>query len=411
MANASILKKENVLRIYKKFFVEGPVSKPEIVQATGLTLPTVHNIVNALESAGMVCKAGNALSSGGRRAGLYKLNTKFRYILGAYINTDYIACGIYDLSLQEYLYKEIPLILANCTVSEAISALYTLIEDIIAQSCFDRSQILGVGITVAGIVNSKEGYVTAITKVPHWRNVCLKEQLEGKLGLPVCIEKDTNGAALAIKWVCPLDENENLAYLSIVNGVGLSILNQGKVLRLRDGGACELGHISVNLDGPLCACGGRGCIELYACGSVLFSSLSEYICNTPDSKLAKLVEHDPEKLTIDKVIAAETDDTYVHREFELFKQYVVLCIDDVIKLYAPKRLIINTDWLSRHPQQFSSIRSMLHSTNTFINVNNIDICLNNMEHVNVRGGVASVLECETDDLNGSTLFRFLEDTI
>lgn len=132
------------------------------------------------------------------------------------------------------------------------------------------SALLGVGISAPGPVDP---WVGMLVEPPNLgvevRNLSLAAELESRLGLPVFLERDTNVAALAEQAFGAARDIADFLYLTVSTGVGGSIVSGGHLLLGPDGTAGELGHVPVELDGPLCGCGGTGHLEAIASGRAL----------------------------------------------------------------------------------------------------------------------------------------------
>ncbi|KAJ8247421.1 hypothetical protein GJAV_G00246200 [Gymnothorax javanicus] len=131
-------------------------------------------------------------------------------------------------------------------------------------------RVLGVGISTGGRVNPQEGIVLNSTKlIQEWSSVDLRTPISDKLHLPVWVENDGNCAALAERKFGHGKGSENFVTIITGTGIGGGIVQDGELIHGSSFCAAELGHIMVSLDGPDCACGGRGCVEAYASGLAL----------------------------------------------------------------------------------------------------------------------------------------------
>jgi predicted NBD/HSP70 family sugar kinase len=118
-------------------------------------------------------------------------------------------------------------------------------------------KVLGLGIGIAGPLDFRDGVVSP-NGLPGWSDVPLRALAEERLGLPVVVDKDTNVAVLAEAWRRPL---RDAALVFVGTGLGVGLLLGGEVHRGARSGAGEFGHTTIKLDGPLCVCGRRGCVE------------------------------------------------------------------------------------------------------------------------------------------------------
>jgi predicted NBD/HSP70 family sugar kinase len=122
----------------------------------------------------------------------------------------------------------------------------------------------GVGLVVPGIVDRATGLVLHAPTL-HWRDVDLRGALAAVVGPPVHIERDAVACAMAYMWLGHNigEGGSNFVYVTVSDGVGTGLVVNGAVLRGAWNTAGEFGHVPLNLEGPRCACGARGCLEAY----------------------------------------------------------------------------------------------------------------------------------------------------
>ncbi len=123
--------------------------------------------------------------------------------------------------------------------------------------------ISAAGISIAGDVDSKNGILRYSPNLPKWKNVKLKQYFEKKLNVPTVVENDANCAAYGSYIIDGERKYENFITVTLGTGVGGGIIIDGKLYRGSTGSAGEIGHITINPDGPKCSCGNRGCLETY----------------------------------------------------------------------------------------------------------------------------------------------------
>jgi predicted NBD/HSP70 family sugar kinase len=111
-----------------------------------------------------------------------------------------------------------------------------------------------------------------VTGFPEWDGFPLRDVLERRLGVPVVVDKDTNAAALGLAVG---GEHGSFAYLHLATGLGAGLVIGGSVHRGARTGAGEFGHQVIQLDGPPCSCGDRGCIEALCLGAVARGDAAE----------------------------------------------------------------------------------------------------------------------------------------
>ncbi|MFI2734508.1 ROK family protein [Streptomyces sp. NPDC018711] len=164
--------------------------------------------------------------------------------------------------------------------------------------------VLGVGVAMPGPLDHRAGVPGRVTGFPEWAGHPVRDELAARLGLPVVLDKDTNAAALglALRPAAP----GSFAYVHLGTGLGAGLVLGGAPLRGDRTGAGELGHQTVQLDGPPCGCGGRGCLEVLCLAAVGRGELAEAarILGTGAANLVRLLDIDQVLLGGRVVLAA-----------------------------------------------------------------------------------------------------------
>jgi glucokinase len=155
-----------------------------------------------------------------------------------------------------------------------VKNLLRLIRDMVG-----NKEVAGIGIGIAGIIDQKKGVLTQAPNIANVRNYPIRKALIEQIGtgIPVFLENDANCAALGENWVGSGRESSSLVVLTLGTGVGGGIILGGKLWRGEDGMAGEIGHITVDPDGPRCNCGNYGCLESFSSASALRRRIKEVL--------------------------------------------------------------------------------------------------------------------------------------
>jgi glucokinase len=178
-----------------------------------------------------------------------------------------------------------------------VAATEATIAEVVAELSA-RNEVAAVGIGAAGWIASDQATVLF---APHlaWRNEPLRDALSQAIGLPVLVENDANAAAWA-EYRFGAARNAPVAVMvTLGTGIGGGLVVGGQLYRGGYGVACEYGHMSIVPDGRRCACGNRGCLEMYASGTALAHDARELAAVAPVAaeRLLQLAGGDPERLT------------------------------------------------------------------------------------------------------------------
>lgn len=152
------------------------------------------------------------------------------------------------------------------TGEEALAALLRLADEVVAEA--GAARVTGIGVSFGGHVDSAAATVRRSLHVPGWEDVPIAAVLSERFGAPVAVDNDANAGAIG-EWNDAGRPSAPLCYVTVSTGVGAGIAVAGEILRGQDGLAGEVGHLVVEPEGEMCACGRRGCVETVASGPAI----------------------------------------------------------------------------------------------------------------------------------------------
>lgn len=185
--------------------------------------------------------------------------------MGVDIGGTNIRLGIVD-DKGKILYRKRFPTLKEQGKDEVITRLLKAIADVKKNS---KYPIRRIGIGCPGPLDSRKGIVLSPPNLPGWNKVPLKNIVQKRFNLPVVLENDANCFALGEKWRGAAKGCKDIVCLTLGTGIGGAIILNGALYTGKDGFGGELGHMSINFDGPKCGCGKRGCLEAYASATAL----------------------------------------------------------------------------------------------------------------------------------------------
>lgn len=147
---------------------------------------------------------------------------------------------------------------------------------------------IGVGISSPGPLDPWRGVVIAAPNLAGWRDIPLADRVADALGLPAFLERDTNVAVMAEWRHGAARETRHAIYVTVSTGIGGGVIIDGRPLIGPDGTAGEVGHLTVELDGPTCGCGGIGHVEAIASGTALARAAQALLSEGSSPALTRL---------------------------------------------------------------------------------------------------------------------------
>lgn len=204
-----------------------------------------------------------------------------------------------------------------------------------------KVKILGIGIGTPGIVSSKKGTVENPPNFPGWDIIPLRKIIKKEFQTDVFIENDANAAAIGELIYGSGKNIESFIMLTLGTGVGGGIILDRKIYRGELGAAGEIGHVTIDHNGPQCNCGSRGCIEAYVGNKYLISRIRNDISNHTDSLLKKMVETEENELSPKLIYdAACRDDEYAIEIITDVGKYLGYGIASVVNLLDVTNIIV-----------------------------------------------------------------------
>ncbi len=147
----------------------------------------------------------------------------------------------------------------------------------------------GAGVGIPGIIEMETGTLHSAANLPDWKDYPVKAEIQRRLGSPVVLENDANCAALGEKWMGAAQGAKGLCMITLGTGVGGAFIFHGKIWHGMLGMAGEIGHMSVVSHGPICGCGGRGCLEQFASATAIRRMAAEAIRSGTAPGLARAI--------------------------------------------------------------------------------------------------------------------------
>ncbi|GAA3726469.1 ROK family transcriptional regulator [Spinactinospora alkalitolerans] len=239
----------------------GTISRVGLIDATGFTGATISTVVRKLIDDGLVLETGRAESTGGKPRVLLQLNPSSRYAVGIHLDHSGIAYVLTDLGGS---------VVARMTRAGAGAEDPPVIVDRMAREVHalidgvgvERDRVLGAGLVSPGPLTPTSGMRLAPPPMRHWEDFPLDQALERAIGLPVVLGNDATAAALGEYWSGVINGSSTFAAVYMCTGIGAGMLVNGIPYHGASGNAGEIGHICLDVEGPECWCGARGCTEV-----------------------------------------------------------------------------------------------------------------------------------------------------
>jgi len=203
------------------------------------------------------------------------------------------------------------------------------------------SELTAIGIGAPGLSNPETGILSTSPNLPGWQDVPLRDIIEKRLGKRAFLINDANAAALGEFYFGAARGAHNFIYITLSTGIGGGIVIDGKIYTGAIGAAGEVGHMTIDDDGPVCNCGNRGCWETLASGTALAREARHQIKEGGRTSILEYAEGDIEKVTAQVIhSAAEQGDSLAKELIARTGYYVGVGLANLINIFNPELIVI-----------------------------------------------------------------------
>ena len=267
----------------------------------------------------------------GRPSRKVRLDVSAGVAVSVDIGARHLAVAIGDLGHRVLARRWIPLEHGH-DVESGLEAASGLVDELLEEAGVERQFVIGTAVGLPAPITQPDEIVASSNILPGWSGVRLANELTQRLGMTAVVDNDANLGALAeAKWGAGAG-GEQVAYIKVATGIGAGLIHDGRLFRGVAGTAGEIGHMTVAEDGPVCRCGNRGCLELYAGGEAI---------------LAAVQESEPDVETVDRLVdLALEGDQRCKRVIADSGRHIGVAIASVVNLLGPDRVVVGGE-LSR----------------------------------------------------------------
>ena len=344
-----LLRQINLSAIMNHIREESPVSRARLAEKTGLNKATISSLVSELIEDQYVHEIGVSSNGVGRPRVMLSINPQAGFIVGAEVGVDFILVIATDFEPKQ-IFQKYQKIKQGEDINRILDKLVQQIQDAI-DFCQDgkAGKFLGLAVGVPGLVDFAEGMLLFAPNL-KWRDVAVRSHLEKYFtNVPVFVDNEANMATLGEYYFGSAHKAEDALYLSAGVGLGGGILRGGRVLRGVVGMAGEFGHIVMDPDGELCACGNRGCWETLVSQKALYRYIREAIDTGQKSILQEFTHKDLTQLSVDMVVeAAQANDEVARDALARVAHSLGIGIASLINALNPQLVvfggILSTAW-------------------------------------------------------------------
>jgi predicted NBD/HSP70 family sugar kinase len=340
IGNSDLISEVNSRLVLQAVRVMQPTFRAAVARRTGLKPATVTVIINDLLKQRMIKEISGTAPAApgfGRPPLMLAVNADAKRILAVDFEPDRLRVALTDLSLQERAYRE-KLIDRFSEPQQTLKLMVKLCREVLGKT--PRNKLLGVGLSLPGLIDLERGVLISSTNLPNWHDVSIRQYLEQKLELPVRIERSVRLAALYEEWTSPHSEDQTTLILSLRTGVGFSLINRGQLYVGNCGFDGEIGHTVVDIDGQPCECGSRGCLETFVSASAICTRAKHGLATPRGAALKRRLDAgEPLNPELVYTLAREGDPLCADIVRDVGR-YLGIATSNLINLLAPTEVVI-----------------------------------------------------------------------
>ena len=255
-------------------------TQADLARSTGLAPATVSSIVRELAEAGLV----DTEPGSGRRGGSVRLSPSAGLVAGIDFGHSHVSVALGDVRGQ-ILAEHRERLPANHEYVDGLTAAESILAQLLAEKKLRREDLRTVGVGLPAPIT--DGVVRASAILPGWVGVTASGVVTERFGVESHVENDSNLGALAEHRIGVARGHRNSVFVKISSGVGAGIVLNDELFHGSDGTAGEVGHLTLDDQGPMCRCGSRGCLEAYVSTGAVSAMLAGQL---PEARIDEIVE-------------------------------------------------------------------------------------------------------------------------
>ena len=338
-ANLQQVKGANQNLVFGHLYSQGPLSRADLTVVTRLSPTTVSSLVEGLIGEGLVEEQGLAETrTSGRKPRLLAILPRGRFVLSAELTRNGFELGLFDLRC-ELIGSVVETVAAFSTIGPR---LIQASEKLVEGQGLDMGRLGGVCVGAPALIDPRSDIVIDSTVLPMEEKNDFMAILRGRFpGVPVRLDNESGLCGYAEKEYGAMRGLRDIIYIDINVGIGAGIILNGDLHRGSANLAGEIGHLSLDINGPRCGCGNRGCMEMMANVPALVGRVIQGLESGRESVMRGTVDGNAGGVDLETIrLAAQAEDSLALEAIDETARYLASGINSAMNLLDPEMVII-----------------------------------------------------------------------
>lgn len=372
--NHSKIKETNRKKIIKLLLERTEITKLDISRILGISITTVSTNIAEFKNEGIVEDVRSLESTGGRKAIAIRLKEDCKFSIGVALTPNHIKIAL--VNIKKEIIENIRISHNNDGIENLIKIINERIDLIMKKYNLDSEKLLGIGLSLPGTVDFKEGIIK-YSYLLGVKDFNLKEKFQ-YLNVPIYVDNEANLSAY-YEFLSRKDVLKNLLYVSITDGLGLGIIINGKIYRGDNNSSGEFGHIKVVIDGKKCKCGAEGCLEAYASMNSLIESYNDEVSES----ILDIDEFERLYMQNDIMTKKVLDD---------YLKILAVGISNLIMILDPNTIVIGGDINNLLNDKMEILKKNIYKDNLFTDESSCNISIADFKESYMLGAAMMPIE-------------------
>jgi len=320
---------------------------------------------------GLLDEVGLQLSTGGRRPETLRVHAQVGVLFGVDIGATSLDIAILRPDLSVVARHSQPADV-QAGPGPIMARLRALMPAMLADNGISPEEVLAVGIGVPGPVNFAVGQLVNPPLMPGWDSFSIRDDMREVTPAPVFVDNDVNLMGLGVLWRLHRQIQDFLV-IKIGTGIGCGIVCHGELYRGATGSAGDIGHIGVDLAGPLCRCGNRGCVEAMAAAPAIVEMAQEAALSGTSPWLAERLKAKGRLEAVDVGEASRAGDAAADAIVRRSGQLIGQVLAALVNFYNPSHVFIGGGVSAIGPMFLAAIRQSVNQRSLALSTRHLEI--------------------------------------